>query len=241
MIKDAIKNFFNGDVSDDAETLVRYSHDASLLEVKPKLVVFPKNAEDIKSLVRYVSEHKKEDSSLSITARSAGTCMSGGPLNDSIIADVTKYMNGTLSVSNEKGAESATVLPGTFYRDFEKETLKKGVLLPSYTASKGLCAIGGMVGNNSGGEKTLLYGKTENYIKSQKVIFSDGKNIWSKRSQKRNCPSKSPRAILRAKSTEKFLILLTRTKDFWRMPNRKSRKIPPDIFCGMSGTGRLSI
>ncbi|MEO8637434.1 MAG: FAD-binding oxidoreductase [Candidatus Taylorbacteria bacterium] len=173
-MKEEIKQFVKGDVADDEESLKKYSHDASLLEVTPELVVFPKDVEDIKNLVRFVRDRKKENPTLSITPRAAGTCMSGGPLNDSIILDVNKYMQGTLSVSAEAGHEEAVVLPGTFYRDFEKKTLEKGVFLPSYTASKELCAVGGMVGNNSGGEKTLAYGKTEDYINKLKVIFSDG-------------------------------------------------------------------
>ena len=67
-----------------------------------------------------------------------------------------------------------TVLPGTYYRDFEKVTLSENLLLPSYTASKELCAVGGMVGNNSGGEKSILFGKTEDWIRSLKIVFRDG-------------------------------------------------------------------
>jgi FAD/FMN-containing dehydrogenase len=79
-------------------------------------------------------------------------------------------MQGILSFEGE----SVRVLPGTFYRDLEKETLSRGLLLPCYTASKNLCAIGGMIGNNAGGEKTLRYGKMERYVESLQVVFSDG-------------------------------------------------------------------
>jgi FAD/FMN-containing dehydrogenase len=60
------------------------------------------------------------------------------------------------------------------YRDFEKITLEKGLILPCFTASKSLNAMGGMYGNNSAGERTLKYGKTEDYIVEAKVIFGDG-------------------------------------------------------------------
>ena len=52
--------------------------------------------------------------------------------------------------------------------------MKKNLLLPSYPASREICTVGGMVANNSGGEKTLKYGKTEDYVNELKVIFSDG-------------------------------------------------------------------
>jgi len=62
-----------------------------------------------------------------------------------------------------------------FYRDFEKATVKKNLLLPCYPASKEICAMGGIVSNNSGGEKSLVYGKTENFVMEYKMILADGK------------------------------------------------------------------
>lgn len=173
-LKTKLKNVFKGDIDDSAETLVKYSHDASLCEVKPAAVLFPKDAEDIQTVVRFVAENKHAFPDLSVTVRAAGTCMSGGPINDSIILDVSRHMQGTKSVTKDESGGEAVVLPGTFYRDFEVETLKQGLILPCYTASKNLNAIGGMIGNNSAGEKTLRYGKMENYVKELKVVFQDG-------------------------------------------------------------------
>ncbi|KKQ34683.1 MAG: Oxidoreductase [Candidatus Nomurabacteria bacterium GW2011_GWB1_37_5] len=113
--------------------------------------------------------------------------MTGGPLNESIIMDFTRYMNKLV----EFGAASSrsdlktrqgptfsqphiTVQPGMFYRDFEKIVSEKGLMLPSYPASKSICAIGGMFSNNSGGEKTLKYGKTEDYVLSARIVLNDG-------------------------------------------------------------------
>jgi len=165
-----LKENFEGEIFSDEETLSLYSKDASLCEVKPSLVAFPNHSKDIQSAVRFVKENKKQDPNLSITVRAAGSCMAGGSLSESIVLDVTKKMGGVKEILES----SAVVLPGTFYRDFEVETLKKDLILPCYTASKNLCAIGGMIGNNAGGEKTLQYGKMENFIESLSVIFSDG-------------------------------------------------------------------
>ena len=71
-MKNEIKVFFKGDVKDEETTLVKYSHDASLLEVRPKVVVFPKDADDVKNLVKWVGENKQRYPELSITARCAG-------------------------------------------------------------------------------------------------------------------------------------------------------------------------
>jgi FAD/FMN-containing dehydrogenase len=168
-IKIELAKIFQGDIDDSKETLDKYSRDASLLSVQPKLVVFPKDSADIQAIVKYVSEHKYQYPDLSITARSGGSDMSGGPLNESIILDVSKYMHGFTFEG-----DVATVLPGTFYRDFEPETLKRGLILPPYTASKSLNTLGGMVANNSAGEKTLSYGKTDRYVLEIKMVLADG-------------------------------------------------------------------
>src|SRR5207244_2405397 len=68
----------------------------------------------------------------------------------------------------------AQAQPGVFYRDFEKETLKYNALMPSFPASRELCTIGGMVASNAGGEKSLEYGKTENFVSELKVVLADG-------------------------------------------------------------------
>lgn len=169
LLKDKIKAFFKGEVKDDEATLKTYSRDASLFEVKPKLVVFPKDKEDIENLVKFVNDNPQEK--LSLTARSAGTDMTGGPLNQSIIVEFLDHFNHI----KEVGEDYAVTEPGVFYRDFEKETLKHGLLMPSYPASRELCSVGGIAANNSGGEKTLVYGKTENYVERLKTILSDGK------------------------------------------------------------------
>jgi FAD/FMN-containing dehydrogenase len=164
-MKEGLQKLIQGEVLDDEETLQTYSHDASLFEVRPKLVIFPRNVEDIKTIVKYASERN-----VSITVRSAGTDMSGGAIGEGIILDVTKYLNKV----GEVVGESVWVEPGAFYRDFETKTLTKGLEFPAYPASKALAAIGGMVGNNCAGEKTLRYGKMEDYLLESSVIFADG-------------------------------------------------------------------
>jgi FAD/FMN-containing dehydrogenase len=169
-LKADIKRVIKGEVEDAADTLETYSHDASLFEMKPQLVAFPKDTADVEAIVRYVAEHKKARPHLSITARSAGTDMSGGAINDSIIMDFNRHFTSILEVSRTE----AHAQPGVFYRDFEKATLEHNALMPSYPASRELCTIGGMVNNNSGGEKSLEYGKTEGFVQELKVVLADG-------------------------------------------------------------------
>jgi FAD/FMN-containing dehydrogenase len=66
------------------------------------------------------------------------------------------------------------VQPGMMYKDFEVETLKYGSIMPSYPASRELAGLGGMVSNNAGGEKSLEFGKTDNFVTELKMVLSDG-------------------------------------------------------------------
>ncbi|MCL5113524.1 MAG: FAD-binding oxidoreductase [Patescibacteria group bacterium] len=159
-----------GEIDSSLSTIEKYSHDASMFEIRPKVVVFASDSEDITKVVNFVHHNKKANKDLSITIRSAGTDMAGGAINDSIIIDVSKYINKLIELDNQH----AIVQPGMFYRDFEVETLKKNVLMPSYPASKDLASVGGMVANNSGGERSLEYGKVKDFINYLKVIFADG-------------------------------------------------------------------
>ena len=164
------KNGFEGEVDDSASARDFYSHDASMFELRPQLIVSPKHARDVETLIKLIAATKSSIPDLSLTARSAGTDMSGGAINDSIIADFTKHFTRIEDVT----LTTAHAEPGVFYRDFEVATLQHGSLMPSYPASRDLCTIGGMVNNNAGGEKSLEFGKTENFVTELKVVFADG-------------------------------------------------------------------
>ncbi len=167
-----IEDLIEGDVDITENTLEAHSRDTSIFKVRPSIVIFPKSEDDVVKLVRFVNEKNASGAlpKLTLTARAAGTCMSGGSLTESLQVDMIRYMNHIL----EAGEGFARTQPGVFYRDFEVETLKYGYIMPSYPASRELSAIGGIVNNNSGGEKSLTYGKTEKYIREVRLVLSDG-------------------------------------------------------------------
>lgn len=144
------------------------SRDASLFQVHPQAVVYPRNTSDIGQLVGLASQ--RPELALSLTVRGGGTDMSGGPLSSSIVLDMTKRFNKVLAVANGL----AVTQPGVYYRDFEAATLKQGWLMPAYPASREICTVGGMVADNAGGEKSLEYGKVERYVEELKIILHDG-------------------------------------------------------------------
>lgn len=185
-----LKNLIEGDVDTNEEMLKSRSTDYSIFSVKPQVVIFPKHSQDIQNLVHWVDTKRSIGgySDLSLTVRAAGTCMSGGSLNESIIVDITRYMSGILEiVKKDYGFQQnpltkhsfpvvghVRVLPGTPYRKLEEEAERQGMVMPCFPASKNLCAVGGMVGNNGAGEKTLKYGQNKDFVQELKVIFSDG-------------------------------------------------------------------
>lgn len=169
-LKSALAGLIRGEVIDDATELARLSRDTSIFEVRPTLAVRPMDADDVSAIVRFVREKKDSGVPLALAGRSAGTDMTGGPLTEGIVIEYVPHMNAI----REVGDGYAVVEPGAYYRDFEKATRARGFLMPSYTASKDLCAVGGMVNNNSGGEKTLTYGKTDRYVEALRVVLSDG-------------------------------------------------------------------
>jgi HAD superfamily hydrolase (TIGR01484 family) len=172
-----LKKELTGDVTTSLDERNKYSRDTSLFLRVPSVVVYPKNSADVVAMVKAVHESKRKGENVSITGRSAGTDMSGGPLTTSLVAVFMKYMNKIIEV----GDGYAVTEPGVFYRDFEKATLaKNNQVMPSYPASRELCAMGGIVNNDSGGERTLEYGKTDEYIEEIEAVLSDGSLVTFK-------------------------------------------------------------
>ena len=235
---------FKGDVLFDEETLAMYSKDASIFEVKPKLVVFPKDAKDVQRLVNFVRKNK----GFSLTARAAGTDMTGGPLTQSIVVSFIRYFNHVKEL-NEK---HALVEPGVYYRDLEKLMDAKGVMFPSYPASKSLCALGGIVANNAGGEKTLVYGQTVDHVNRLRVVLADGNIYELKKLSKAELDSKMRKNDFEGKMYRDIYNLCEENYDLiksaepkvpknssgyllWRVWNRKTFDLSK-LFVGSQGT-----
>lgn len=182
-----LSTLLEGDVTTNQEDLIKHSTDWSLFKITPQMVVYPKNETDIEKLVRFVSEENSKGADFSLTPRAAGSGMTGGSLNHSIIVDVTRYMNRFFNIkSGDFGLQEhhkgfpyqieglATAEPGLSYIEFERETVKHNMIMPVFPASRKLCALGGMVANNGAGEKSLKYGQNKDFVQSLDVVLSDG-------------------------------------------------------------------
>ena len=124
---------FAGDYDHSPATLQAYSHDASICEVTPTLVVYPRDSMDIARVVRLVVALREAgDTAISFAMRGAGTCMSGGSLTAGIVVDTTRYLNTCSGVTKgeyldrETGAlvsgYTITTQPGVYCRDMERVT-----------------------------------------------------------------------------------------------------------------------
>ncbi len=164
-------NLFGSSVARDAKTLARYSNDISIFKIKPKEVRYPKTTKDVVAIVEEVLERKKHDVNASVVVRAGGTCMSGGPLGHDVILDMTKYMK---KVSIDPKSMTAEVEMGAYFRDVEDAAAKHGLMFAPYPSSRRICGIGGMIGNNASGEKSIRYGATGDNVLSMEVVLADG-------------------------------------------------------------------
>ncbi len=168
-------NITSVDQSIDKSDIGRCSSDASIFSVTPSLVTFPEDSGQLRQIVRQISKAaEKGEAGAYMAARSAGTCMSGGSLTEGVIIDTQKYMNTIGSIEMRDDIPYITAQPGALYRDMELVTHAASLEMPVYPASKHLCGIGGMFGNNCGGEASLLHGKAANWIMKTKHVFADG-------------------------------------------------------------------
>jgi FAD/FMN-containing dehydrogenase/Fe-S oxidoreductase len=169
---DELKNI-KGDVLSDAYSLGMYSTDASFYQIKPLIVVLPLDEADVKTAVEVARTRK-----LKILPRGAGTSLAGQTVGEAIVIDFSKYMNKILEF-NEK-ERWVKVQPGLVCDELNKEMAKYGLQFAPDPATSSRANVGGMVGNNSSGTKSILYGKTVDHILEANVLLADGTQLLLK-------------------------------------------------------------
>src|SRR6188472_1858678 len=164
-IADELKLIARGEILSDEWNREVYSVDASHYSIKPSVILFPLDEDDLAEICRY-----GYSKNVSITARGAGTGLLGQSLNDNIIIDFTKHMNKILEIESDH----VRVQPGIVKGVLDKELKKKGKFLPPDPASSNYCTIGGMIANNSSGAHSMGYGNTIDFLEEIHVVYSDG-------------------------------------------------------------------
>ncbi len=162
---------FKGEYDQSDIACEEHSKDASVFVVRPQGVFYPKDTKDIVTVIRSVAEEKKEDPDVSLSVRAGGTCMTGGSLCTGHILNLTRYMN---HIDIDPINQTATVEMGAYFRDIESHAREHGLMFAPYPSSRGLCGIGGMIGNNASGEKSIRYGATSDNVLELEVALADG-------------------------------------------------------------------
>ncbi|MCI0527996.1 MAG: FAD-binding oxidoreductase [Nitrospira sp.] len=156
-------------VLSDFPTLTSYSIDASIYKITPQAVVLVKETTDLESVLEYARAHH-----IPLTARSAGTNLTGNAIGEGIILEFSGY-NRILELNREE--QWVRVQPGIIYAELNKYLERFGLMFAPDPSSGEMCKIGGMLGNNAAGPHTLKYGATKDNVLSMEVYLADGKKL----------------------------------------------------------------
>lgn len=159
--------FFFDETALDQGQLRAYSTDASVYEEKPTAVAIPKTAEDILLLVDFANKQK-----VTIVPRAAGTSLAGQVVGNGIVADMSRYFNQVLEVNTDE--KWVRVQPGVIRDDLNKFLYPLGLMFGPETSTSNRAMIGGMVGNNSCGLRSIVWGSARDHLLEAKMILSDG-------------------------------------------------------------------
>ena len=156
-----------GEVRFDAFSRMLYSTDASIYQIEPIGVVIPRHADDVVATVEVARQH-----GVPVLPRGGGTGLAGQTVGRAIIIDMSNYMHQILELNTEE--HWAWVQPGVVQDQFNAYLRPHGLLFGPDTSTSSRATIGGMIGNNSAGARSILYGKTIDHVLEVQVVLSDG-------------------------------------------------------------------
>jgi FAD/FMN-containing dehydrogenase/Fe-S oxidoreductase len=157
----------NGELYLDATMRTLYATDASVYREIPQAVALPKNEQDIVRLVQFAREN-----GVALIPRTAGTSLAGQVVGSGVIVDVSRYLNRILEINAEK--RRVRVHPGVVRNELNLALAPHGLFFAPETSTQNRAMIGGMVGNNSCGANSVIYGSTREHLISVRAVLSDG-------------------------------------------------------------------
>ena len=161
-----LKRSIEGDFLESAFDLGRYATDASIYQLMPKAVVVPKTVEDAREVIYFAKKN-----GFSVLARGGGTSQNGQTVNKSIVIDNSKYLNKVLDF--DPISRSCTVEPGIVLDELNRFLKPHGLFFPVDVSTSSRATIGGMVGNNSAGGRSIRYGIMRDNVNSIDAITSN--------------------------------------------------------------------
>ncbi|MCK9498621.1 MAG: FAD-binding protein [Bacteroidales bacterium] len=169
-ILEALKQEIQGEVKLDNIYKILYSTDASAYREIPKAIVYPKNKDDLISIIKFANKNN-----LSLIPRAAGTSLAGQVVGNGIIVDISRSFNNILEIN--KSEKWVKLEPGVVLDELNKVLAKENLFFGPETSTSNRCMIGGMIGNNSCGAHSLIYGSTRDHVLEMDCILSDGSEV----------------------------------------------------------------
>ncbi|MDG5775316.1 FAD-linked oxidase C-terminal domain-containing protein [Haloarculaceae archaeon H-GB1-1] len=162
-----LRDSVDGEVRFDAYSRQLYATDASIYEVTPVGVVFPRSTADVATVVSHCAEQD-----VPVLPRGGGTSLAGQTVNEAVVLDFTRYMDAVVDVA--PGERRATAQVGTTLGDLNDDLAEHALKFAPDPAWGDKSALGGAIGNNSTGAHSLQYGKTDHYVEECEVVLADG-------------------------------------------------------------------
>jgi FAD/FMN-containing dehydrogenase/Fe-S oxidoreductase len=162
-----LRSLMRGDVEFDPVSRRLYATDAGLSQIEPLGVVSPRDADDVVRLVGYVNEM-----GLSLVPRGMGSGLNGAAVGAGIQVDFTRYMHSVLEVAPD--ASWVRVQPGLVMASLNRLLQPRGGFFPPDPSSENHCSLGGMIGTNASGARTVAYGATKDHVLALDVVLADG-------------------------------------------------------------------
>ena len=158
------------DIQTDSLHKIAYATDASVYREIPYGVAYPKNEDDIVELI-----HEARRRGTNLIARAGGTSIAGQVVGNGIVVDISRHMNRILEINAEE--RYAWVEPGVVRDELNLALKPYGLFFSPETSTSNRCCIGGMVGNNSCGTHSLIYGSTRPHVLEADGVLSDGTKV----------------------------------------------------------------
>jgi len=162
-----LKKQIKGDLFTDAAHRILYATDASAYRELPLAVSRPGDNDDIKKIISYARSQ-----GLSVIPRGAGTSVAGQVVGKGIVIDISRYMNNILEFNPEE--RWVKVQPGVVLAELNRFLAPYRLQFGPETSTANRCCLGGMLGNNSCGLHSIIYGSVRDHILETEVILSDG-------------------------------------------------------------------
>src|SRR5438876_303063 len=145
-----------------------YATDASIYQIEPLGVAFPRNARQASAVIRAAA-----DASVPVTPRGAGTSLVGNAIGEGLIVDFSRYNRQITDLDLEK--RSVRVGAGVVLDQLNDFLKPHGFCFGPDVATSSRATLGGMIANNSSGARCPIYGTTADHVISLEIVMADGR------------------------------------------------------------------